>query len=81
MTGIKKEQEPQEVIVSMRKLGRNEPRHCGSHKKYKVCCMESDIKSTGGHMKFAASFTIFLDVMRNYDKIEPAADTLAEKMF
>ncbi len=29
---------------SVARLGRNEPCHCGSHKKYKRCCYESDQK-------------------------------------
>ena len=34
-----------------RKLGRNEPCHCGSGTKYKRCCLEKDIKETGGPKK------------------------------
>ena len=34
-----------------RKLGRNEPCHCGSGMKYKKCCIEKDIKETGGPKK------------------------------
>jgi hypothetical protein len=30
-----------------RKLGRNDPCHCGSGKKYKKCCMEEDSKNFG----------------------------------
>ena len=30
-----------------RKLGRNEPCHCGSGKKYKKCCLDKDIKEFG----------------------------------
>jgi hypothetical protein len=26
-------------------IGRNEPCHCGSGKKYKKCCLEKDIKT------------------------------------
>lgn len=35
------------VEVRMRKLGRNEPCHCGSGKKYKKCCLEKDMEATG----------------------------------
>lgn len=34
-----------------RKLGRNEPCHCGSGLKYKKCCLGNDIKETGGPKK------------------------------
>lgn len=30
--------------LPIKKLGRNEPCHCGSGKKYKKCCLEKDIK-------------------------------------
>jgi len=30
-----------------RKLGRNEPCHCGSGKKYKKCCLDKDVKELG----------------------------------
>lgn len=29
------------------KLGRNEQCHCGSHKKYKKCCLDKDLAETG----------------------------------
>ena len=29
-------------------LGRNEPCHCGSGKKYKKCCMDKDAKAARG---------------------------------
>ena len=37
------------VILDKRlqKLGRNEPCHCGSGKKYKKCCLDKDIKEIG----------------------------------
>ncbi len=34
-----------------RKLGRNDPCHCGSGKKYKKCCLDKDIKETGKAVK------------------------------
>ena len=34
-----------------RKLGRNEPCHCGSDIKYKKCCIDKDIQKTGEPMK------------------------------
>ncbi len=34
-----------------RKLGRNEPCHCGSGIKYKRCCLGEDVKKTGGPKK------------------------------
>ena len=34
-----------------RKLGRNEPCHCGSEKKYKKCCLAKDIKRHGRAVK------------------------------
>lgn len=34
-----------------RKLGRNEPCHCGSGTKYKKCCLDKDIKETGNPKK------------------------------
>ncbi|MCF7872449.1 SEC-C domain-containing protein [Candidatus Woesearchaeota archaeon] len=33
--------------VKKKKLGRNEPCHCGSEKKYKKCCLDKDIEETG----------------------------------
>src|SRR5699024_1794406 len=33
----------------MEKIGRNDPCHCGSGKKYKKCCMEKDSQSTDTH--------------------------------
>jgi len=30
-----------------RKLGRNEPCHCGSGRKYKKCCLDKDLEETG----------------------------------
>ncbi|MBU1199226.1 MAG: SEC-C domain-containing protein [Nanoarchaeota archaeon] len=39
------------VLKKLRKLGRNEPCHCGSGKKYKKCCFDKDIKETGKFMK------------------------------
>ena len=33
--------------IEYRKLGRNEPCHCGSGTKYKKCCLNKDIKETG----------------------------------
>ena len=33
-----------------KKLGRNEPCHCDSGKKYKKCCLDKDIKKTGEPM-------------------------------
>lgn len=38
-------------IGKLRKLGRNEPCHCGSGKKYKKCCLDKDIEETGKPMK------------------------------
>jgi hypothetical protein len=35
------------VSKSDRKLGRNEPCHCGSGKKYKKCCLNKDLEETG----------------------------------
>lgn len=37
--------------VKSRKLGVNEPCHCGSGKKYKKCCLDNDIKETGRAVK------------------------------
>ena len=37
--------------VKMRKLGRNEPCHCGSGKKYKKCCLKKDIREMGEPVK------------------------------
>ena len=34
-----------------RKLGRNEPCHCGSGKKYKKCCLDKGIKESGKAVK------------------------------
>lgn len=34
-----------------RKLGRNEPCHCGSGTKYKKCCLDKDVKELGGPKK------------------------------
>jgi len=34
-----------------RKLGKNEPCHCGSGKKYKKCCLDEDIKKYGKTIK------------------------------
>ena len=34
-----------------RKLGRNEPCHCGSRRKYKKCCLEEDMKKHGHAIK------------------------------
>lgn len=34
-----------------RKLGRNEPCHCGSGKKYKKCCLDKDIEKYGKAIK------------------------------
>ena len=34
-----------------RKLGRNEPCHCGSGIKYKRCCLGEDVKKTGSPKK------------------------------
>lgn len=34
-----------------RKLGRNEPCHCGSEIKYKKCCLEEDMKKNGHAIK------------------------------
>jgi len=33
--------------LKMRKLGRNEPCHCGSGKKYKKCCLQKDLQELG----------------------------------
>src|SRR3989344_688074 len=35
----------------LRKLGKNEHCHCGSGKKYKKCCLNRDVKTTGKAMK------------------------------
>ena len=40
--------------VKHRKLGRNEPCHCGSGKKYKKCCLDKDIEETGKPIKIDA---------------------------
>lgn len=34
-----------------RKLGRNEPCHCGSGKKYKRCCLDKDMEDRGSAMR------------------------------
>ncbi len=34
-----------------RKLGRNEPCHCGSEKKYKKCCLDKDLEKYGKRRK------------------------------
>ena len=41
-----------------RKLGRNEPCHCGSGKKYKKCCLDKDIKQYGKAMKVIYWWTL-----------------------
>jgi hypothetical protein len=35
---------PQQPIVREIKIGRNDPCHCGSGKKYKKCCLDSDLR-------------------------------------
>ena len=35
----------------LRKLGRNEPCHCGSGIKYKKCCLDEDMEETGSAKK------------------------------
>ena len=42
--------------IFMRKLGRNEPCHCGSGIKYKKCCLDKDIKETGKPKKIKATY-------------------------
>lgn len=39
--------------IAKRKLGRNEPCHCGSGIKYKKCCLNMDIEKTGRPMMIA----------------------------
>jgi len=39
--------------ISRRKLGRNDPCHCGSGIKYKKCCLEIDIEKNGKPMMVA----------------------------
>ncbi len=46
----------QENIVNLRKLGRNQPCHCGSGLKYKKCCLEKDIKETGKPKKVKTTY-------------------------
>jgi len=40
-----------EKIYPKRKLGRNEPCHCGSGEKYKKCCLFKDIEEYGAAIK------------------------------
>ena len=50
----------------MKKLGRNEPCHCGSGKKYKKCCLDEDIERYG---KKAIKITNLMDNKEmSYDK-------------
>lgn len=50
----------------MEKLGRNEPCHCGSEKKYKKCCLDEDIERYG---KKAIKVTNIMDDKEmSYDK-------------
>lgn len=58
-----------------RKIGRNEPCHCGSGKKYKECCLEKDIKETGGPARVSDlwsedSFTETLDPHETKEKLK-----------
>lgn len=39
-----------------RKLGRNEPCHCGSGTKYKKCCLDKDLNETGSSRKVATYY-------------------------
>lgn len=39
---IKKEYNVSKTVVKGEKIGRNDPCHCGSGKKYKKCCMAKD---------------------------------------
>ncbi|MBI2176025.1 SEC-C domain-containing protein [Candidatus Woesearchaeota archaeon] len=39
-----------------RKLGRNDPCHCGSGTKYKKCCLDNDLKETGSPRKVATYY-------------------------
>jgi hypothetical protein len=51
---VKKFIKPKLVIpnsIKKRKLGRNEPCHCGSGNKYKKCCLNSDVGKYGCAMK------------------------------
>ena len=41
-----------------RKLGRNEPCHCGSGIKYKKCCLEADIREAGSPKKVLDAYEI-----------------------
>lgn len=45
-----------EILKSLRKLGRNEPCHCGSGIKYKKCCLNKDIEETGKPKKVKATY-------------------------
>lgn len=54
---LKKETQPyilkkfKNRFIPTRKLGRNEPCHCGSGRKYKKCCLERDTKKYGGRIR------------------------------
>lgn len=50
------EQEIKSISQDLVKLGRNEPCHCGSGKKYKKCCLDKDIKETGKPKKVPLYF-------------------------
>ncbi len=71
---------------SIPKLGRNEPCHCGSGKKYKKCCYRKDqdlSRDSSGHLRVAKSEflaqpvlvndTALIDKMRPYElnKLDP----------
>ncbi len=57
------------------KIGRNEPCHCGSGKKYKKCCIEKDVKNKLPETeKFSETPEQGLIDYKNIDQIEAAIE-------
>src|SRR5260370_24714 len=42
------------LVVTMAKIGRNEPCPCGSGKKYKHCCYDKDLVQSGSPESYAS---------------------------
>ena len=59
-------------------LGRNEPCHCGSGKKYKKCCMAEDDKLRSQEIKEANSLNIAnaqLDISEAFPQFDPSINS------
>jgi len=81
--GIKKDKEQEQAIIEnaqkKKKPGRNEPCHCGSGKKYKKCCLDSDNSTDVVFNSPSARIEDKYDLLEMYPKDSQAFKELYEE--